>query len=835
MPEQKACASIVTVHVVNTAKARLGITVLGGTDNEIGAIFVKSVQLNSPAFLAGVKPFDRILAINGADVMAMTNIQGVDAIKAAPAQFDLVLLRSGEPALSAIAAELRKPASEFQIKTTFRHTAMPLVGHKTLRFATEGPIHQVTCQRIDGSFGCKLFGGSDTYIGAIMVSSDAIDTNGLKKGDRIIAVEGVNVLGFKLEQFTHLLKERLGTLTFLVMRLGAELFETIYQAGTAAEDEEVRLRQAEELKAKNAYLEAIPAEKPLVPQHLIGVNQHSEEFDGPLIIPQFDESNLSFGKALPKAAKVASDASATQQSKITEPISEVLPLYSQPTAAPQSTDEKVAVEETRIEHAATVSREASSRPVQIAEAEIPELKLQQDDIVAAPIVAESLVSGANSSEHQSVPLATRRQSSRVQFSAAATPHDKHSAQELAKPRRSFDFSLDDEPATHSHSAAGVGESNDKLEEPDHIVAVVGHQPQARTNRPSLDFSLDGLEDEVDDNDELITSDVESVDGLLAVVADASAPPSDNHQQQADVPSQPSLQELQTRLIAVHRINNSLGFSIAAIEQQTDSIFISNVTPSAEQAGLRVGDQILAIDGRDTSHLPEDQVLLMLKATPSPVTLLVANQPIKFAALADLAEKQKRPLSFRKSGSNIEQEQQSVHPSTVEAQQESRSNFQEKNIDISEAKTKVQSHDGVPSHASDDALAAAVKLEATVQAPENVAREVLVKRVDGVLGFVLMTRGNAANGPIYIKELRAAHAQSSGLLVGDRLLSVNNESIEGLSYDVVKNKLTACGTKPFPLRVVYEPEAQLVRAVNAASFQVVNRTSVKAHPQVCLFL
>ncbi|XP_068744131.1 tyrosine-protein phosphatase non-receptor type 13-like isoform X2 [Montipora capricornis] len=75
----------------------LGLSVSGGinTSVKLGGIYVKSIQLNGPADLdGGVAIGDRILAVNGVSLIGVTHKQAVETIKVAPQRTRLVLDRS---------------------------------------------------------------------------------------------------------------------------------------------------------------------------------------------------------------------------------------------------------------------------------------------------------------------------------------------------------------------------------------------------------------------------------------------------------------------------------------------------------------------------------------------------------------------------------------------------------------------------------------------------------------------------------------------------------------------------------------------------------------------
>ena len=730
MHRNAACASIIEAHVSNPAQLRLGLTVLGGSDIEIGAIFVKSVQLNSPAFLAGVKPFDRILALNTMDMMALANTPGIDIIKAAPAQFTLLLLRSGEPALSAIAAELRRPTATFATKTCFRHAALPLLGERSLPYASEGPILSVVCKRFNGSFGCGLFGGTDSSIGGIFVSSDALDRDGLKCGDRVLAVEGISVLAATLEQFTELLKQHLGTLTFLVMRLGEAMFEQIYTAGTAAEAEEERLAHAEtaqfeqleeQLRKDSILAAAAPAEPLEVKLAALDLDAAAQDYESPSML---DEGNVSFAKPLPHR----------------------IPSSQQPyEPVPHISDTAVAAS---IEHPAP-----SSEPVM----DVAISAKQQDGPTTPP-----------------QPPRLESANSRVRFSVDTAADDKYSAKELAKPRRSLDFSLEDE-VDQPHIATSPVQLHAALSEPvdaqvdavepveNLVVAIAPAAHRARTQRSSFDFSLDALdEDEPAIGGE--SSDVESVDGLVAAVGSTAAVSPAVSARVADAYTL----KTDERRVTVERVDGTLGFSLVSMRHGANGDFVGQISKHSARAGLQVGDRILRINDMDVTTTTHEGILALLKSSASPVVLVVAQQPEQLAQLVQLAD--------------------------------------------TERKASVK-------HKAPDASIASIAVKSEPNAePSHGPRDVMLQRVDGVLGLVLMTNDNIPNGTIYVKDLRTASAQTSGLRVGDCLLSVNGESIAGLGYDQVKQRLAACGDQPFPLRVEYRPEAPLVQALRSASIK-----------------
>ena len=84
------------------------------------------------------------------------------------------------------------------------------------------------------------------------------------------------------------------------------------------------------------------------------------------------------------------------------------------------------------------------------------------------------------------------------------------------------------------------------------------------------------------------------------------------------------------------------------------------------------------------------------------------------------------------------------------------------------------------------------------------REVILQRVNGTLGIVLLSSEKDPTSAVYIREIRNADALSAGLRVGDRILRIKNYAVEGLHYDEVKKMLAGTGSEPFTVHVVFDP-------------------------------
>ena len=87
--------------------------------------------------------------------------------------------------------------------------------------------------------------------------------------------------------------------------------------------------------------------------------------------------------------------------------------------------------------------------------------------------------------------------------------------------------------------------------------------------------------------------------------------------------------------------------------------------------------------------------------------------------------------------------------------------------------------------------------------EESVREVILQRVDGTLGIVLLTSEKDPTSAVYIKEIRSAVALSAGLRVGDRIVRIKNYAVEGLHYNEVKKMLAGTGPEPFAVHVMFD--------------------------------
>jgi membrane-associated protease RseP (regulator of RpoE activity) len=188
---------------------------------------VKHVHPNSAAALGGLASGDRILSLNGNGMVVLSNQAGIDAIKAAAEQLQMLVLRGNTADLDDVIPYLQKKMTP-PIRSHLRPLSLPLFGPRALNYQTEGPILSLYPRYHAESFGCEFIGGADSTYGGLFVSNETSDRSGLRAGDRLLEVKGRSVLELSLQELWDIIGgEHESPVLFVVQRLGLDVMRRL--------------------------------------------------------------------------------------------------------------------------------------------------------------------------------------------------------------------------------------------------------------------------------------------------------------------------------------------------------------------------------------------------------------------------------------------------------------------------------------------------------------------------------------------------------------------------------------------------------------------------------
>ncbi|EDQ86913.1 uncharacterized protein MONBRDRAFT_38169 [Monosiga brevicollis MX1] len=238
---------------------RLGLTVTGGADTLLGGIFIKAV-LPQGAGAGLLQAGDRLISVNGIGLLHSTYEHAIATLQSAGTVVDLVVQALEPEAWEALRAQIRNQARLSGNKSIALANGsvllpldIPLYAEPDAIFHTEGDLLALT---VDENQRCRLVGGADTRLGALVVSSEE-PARGFsctaRLGDRILEVDGQSVLLMDQDELKHLLLETPTPIKVVVQRLG----QTQWQQLCSAVDFDVNVHGAKNL--------LLPLEPSLVP------------------------------------------------------------------------------------------------------------------------------------------------------------------------------------------------------------------------------------------------------------------------------------------------------------------------------------------------------------------------------------------------------------------------------------------------------------------------------------------------------------------------------------------------------------------------------------------
>ena len=215
-------------HIEKVTVARgpngFGLSLMGGSESPIGAIFVKTIVPGGAADEATVCSGDRILAVNGKDLMGCPLTDIITIVKAAKDALSMTIMRTDPEQVAQLvkraggdASALEKAASikraqnsirmnevnpaqvystsqsALQTVSQFQFARLPLSTNSAIE--TEGEVEEILLNKGERGFGFSIIGGIDTPVKAVFVKTILPDGPADKDGrlritDRILAVNG---------------------------------------------------------------------------------------------------------------------------------------------------------------------------------------------------------------------------------------------------------------------------------------------------------------------------------------------------------------------------------------------------------------------------------------------------------------------------------------------------------------------------------------------------------------------------------------------------------------------------------------------------------------------
>ena len=237
--------------VVVRAGEGFGMSLVGGSDTSLGGLFVNSVSATSPNS-AVLRVGDRILAVNGSNVMNLTRREILPLAGSAPSMTMTVM--HVDPELYRRMYE-RAEALEMRHLDTLgtsainpaQHTSAEASALAVSRVAlfpnsdeyTEGALEEINLVRGVDGYGFAVLGGTDTGYGGVFVKfiapgSVAERSRQLLVGDRVLSANDTSFLSSTYMEVLKSFREAT-SLRLVVMHLTPDKFQAILARGEQLE------------------------------------------------------------------------------------------------------------------------------------------------------------------------------------------------------------------------------------------------------------------------------------------------------------------------------------------------------------------------------------------------------------------------------------------------------------------------------------------------------------------------------------------------------------------------------------------------------------------------
>ncbi|OQV22282.1 Protein lap4 [Hypsibius exemplaris] len=178
----------------------LGLSIAGGRGSSVTyrgdedqSIFISKVAENGPAYQAGLRVGDRVLAVNGVSVVDAEHSEAVDMLKNAGSLIILLVQRDSSSSREPVRHPYNTPAR--------REMSVPAI--PTMETVMKKQVVIVSLPKGPNGLGFSIAGGRGTapykendesiFISRIAPDGTAEKSGNLFVGDRIVAINGVNI------------------------------------------------------------------------------------------------------------------------------------------------------------------------------------------------------------------------------------------------------------------------------------------------------------------------------------------------------------------------------------------------------------------------------------------------------------------------------------------------------------------------------------------------------------------------------------------------------------------------------------------------------------------
>uniref|UniRef100_H2YMG9 PDZ domain-containing protein n=1 Tax=Ciona savignyi TaxID=51511 RepID=H2YMG9_CIOSA len=209
-----------TTIEINKGKAGLGVSIVGGSDSLLDAVLVHTVYEQGAAAKDGrLWPGDRILSVNNHSLRHATHDEAIEVLRNTPGRVHLTVHRDENRWGSRSESDVYDIYDVQLVKKSGRGLGLSIVGRKQEKKAVDIELHRGS----DG-LGFSIVGGHGSphgdlpiYVKSVFSIGAAAVDGRLRRGDRIVSVNGEKLDGYTHEEAAEALKRRVSRIVLRVV------------------------------------------------------------------------------------------------------------------------------------------------------------------------------------------------------------------------------------------------------------------------------------------------------------------------------------------------------------------------------------------------------------------------------------------------------------------------------------------------------------------------------------------------------------------------------------------------------------------------------------------